>query len=172
MCEHIEASACTMWPQSCTPSSSKLGFGDGGRPSSPLWVMCGTGCSIYGYLRMRGVIDQHLVRRRPLHTCFIDIMKACDSVDEETLWKALFHRGAPPILCTYFKTCRQAHAVSVGGPGVTLGQVLLSGWASGRGCYLTFAGQFIHRLCDQGCNAHHQLFGYHFSIHRLWACTS
>jgi hypothetical protein len=37
---------------------------------------------------VRRVIDQHLVRRRPLHICFIDMTKAYESVDRETAWKA------------------------------------------------------------------------------------
>jgi hypothetical protein len=55
----------------------------------------GRGCSDAIFV-LRRVIDQYLVRRRPLHICFIDITKAYDSVDRETAWKALLHRGAPP----------------------------------------------------------------------------
>jgi hypothetical protein len=52
----------------------------------------GRGCSDAIFV-LRRVIDQHLVRRRPLHICFIDITKAYDSVDRETAWKALLHRA-------------------------------------------------------------------------------
>jgi hypothetical protein len=34
--------------------------------------------------------------------------------------------------------------------------------------YHSIAIQFVHGLCDQGCNAHHQVFGYHFSVHLQW----
>jgi hypothetical protein len=92
----IEEFALRVWPQSCTPTSSRLGFGDVRRVlylKSNFGFRRGRGCSDAIFI-LRRVIDQHLVRRRPLHICFIGIPKGYGSVDRKTAWKALPHRGA------------------------------------------------------------------------------
>ena len=70
---------------------------------------------------LRRVIDQHLVRRRPLHICFIDITKAYDSVNRETAWKALLHRGAPPKIVELLRDMHTDTKYAVRAPGLGIG---------------------------------------------------
>ena len=70
---------------------------------------------------LRRVLDQHLVRRRPLHICFIDITKAYDSVDRETAWKALLHRGAPPKIVELLRDMHTETRYAVRAPGLGIG---------------------------------------------------
>jgi hypothetical protein len=81
----------------------------------------GRGCSDAIFV-LRRVIDQHLVRRRPLHICFIDITKAYDSVDRETAWKALLHRGAPPKIVQLLRDMHTDTRYVVRAPGIGLGE--------------------------------------------------
>ncbi len=80
----------------------------------------GRGCSD-AISVLRRVIDQHLVLRRPLHICFIDITKTYDSVDRDTAWKALLHRGAPPRIVQLLRDMHTATRYVVRSPGFGLG---------------------------------------------------
>jgi hypothetical protein len=79
----------------------------------------GRGCSDAIFV-LRRVIDQHLVRGRPLHICFIDVSKAYDSVDRETAWKALLHRGAPPKIVQLLRDMHTDTRYVVRAPGIGL----------------------------------------------------
>jgi hypothetical protein len=46
--------------------------------------------------------------------------------------------------------------------GLAWGNFCCRDGVQARGCYLTYAIQFVHGLCDQGCNAHHQVLGITF----------
>jgi hypothetical protein len=70
---------------------------------------------------LRRVIEQHLVRRRPLYICLIDITKAYDSVNRETAWKALLHRGAPPKIVELLRDMHTNTRYVVRAPRLGLG---------------------------------------------------
>jgi hypothetical protein len=124
MCKTIGEYAFRVWLQRCTPTSSRLGFGNG-RECALLEVQYGfrngRGCSD-AILVLRRVIDQHLVRRRPLHINFIDITKAYDSIDRETAWKGLLHRGAPPKIVQLLRDMHTDTRYVVRAPGLGLGE--------------------------------------------------
>jgi hypothetical protein len=134
------------------------------------------GCSDAIFV-LRRVIDQHLaiVRRRPLHICFIDIAKAYDhghdSVDRETAWMAFLHRGAPPKIVQLLRDVHTDTRYVVRAPGLGLGSTFAveTGFKQGDvfssmlSMYSTYVG-----LCHQGCHAYHQVLGDNVSIHHQW----
>jgi hypothetical protein len=123
MCRTVEEFAFRVWPQSCTATSSKLGFREGRRVlylKSKFAFRNGSGCSDAVFV-LRRVIDQHLVRRRPLHICFIDIPKVDDSVDRETAWKSLLHWDAPFKTVQLLRDMHPGTRYVVRAPGIGLG---------------------------------------------------
>lgn len=46
----------------------------------------------------KSLCEQAMRKQRQLHTCFIDLQKAYDSIDRELAWKVLLSRGAPDKL--------------------------------------------------------------------------
>jgi hypothetical protein len=89
----------------------------------------GRGCSDAIFV-LRRVIDQHLVRRRPLHICFIDITKAYDSVGHGRPYFIGVHHQK---LCSYLGTCTQTTDMLLEHLGLASGKLLLSRRGSSKG---------------------------------------
>jgi hypothetical protein len=63
-----------------------------------------------------------MIRGKELFVCFIDITKAYDSVDRETAWKTLLHRGAPPKLVHLVRDKHEDTSCVIRAPGLGLGE--------------------------------------------------
>jgi hypothetical protein len=71
---------------------------------------------------LRRIIDQHVIKNKQLHICFIDIAKAYDSVDRDTAWNTLLHRGAPPKIIRLLRDMHHGTTCTVRAPGLGLGE--------------------------------------------------
>ncbi len=118
-----------MWPQTCPPLGWNIfkarlrrwaeealhevqyGFRDDRGCSDAIFVL-------------RRVIDEHLVRRRPLHIYFTDITKANDSVDREAAWKAILHRGVSPKQVQLLRDMHTDTQYVVRARGIGLGETI------------------------------------------------
>ena len=49
---------------------------------------------------MKIIIEQSLEWQSPLYSVFVDIQKAFDNIDRETIWKLMQHYGFPPKFIT------------------------------------------------------------------------
>ncbi len=122
------------------------------------------------------VIDQHLVRRRPQHICFIDITKAYDCVDRATAWKTLLNRGAPPKIVQLPRDMHTGtrYVVRALGLGLREAFAVLTGFKQGD-VISPMLFNLVHGLCHQRCHAYHQVIGDHVSIHHqciMVLCTN
>jgi hypothetical protein len=72
---------------------------------------------------LRSVIDRYVRKNKILFLCFIDISKAYDSIDRETAWKTLIHRGAPSKVIRLQRDMHMHTCCSVRVPGMGLGDM-------------------------------------------------
>ena len=70
---------------------------------------------------LRCVIDRFLRKGKSLFLCFIDICKAYDSIDRDTAWNTLIHRGAPTKVVSLLRDMHSHTCCSVRLSGMGLG---------------------------------------------------
>ena len=112
-----------------------------------------------GFRPARSTVDMLFVVRRlqelararkiPLYMCFIDLLKAYDSVDRELLWLVLAHFGVPEKMSTVIRQFHEGMRARVRTDdcehsewfGVTLE-------FAARMCAVTASFQYLLRCCD------------------------
>ena len=72
---------------------------------------------------LRSVIDRFVRKNKTLYLCFIDISKAYDSIDRETAWNTLIHRGLPSKVIRLLRDMHLHTCCSVRVPGMGLGDL-------------------------------------------------
>ena len=68
---------------------------------------------------LRRIIDQHVIKNKQLHICFIDIAKAYDSIDRDTAWNTILHMGAPRKIVRLLRDMHQGTSSFVVIPTLT-----------------------------------------------------
>lgn len=85
----------------------------------------------------------------PLYFCFIDLTKAYDSIDRETLWIVLARAGVPPKMINIIRSFHDDMRAAVRIDGKLSEWLLDSGKAvSLRHCSSTFTSQQCCRYCS------------------------
>ena len=113
---------------------------------------------------LRQIIDQHVIKNKQLHVCFIDIAKAYDSIDRDTAWDTLLHRGAAPKIIRLLRDLHQGTSCTVRAPGLGWGNRSSRDRFQARGCDLTNGVQLVHGLCSPRCDAENPQKGHQTKV--------
>lgn len=68
-------------------------------PQCGFFLMCGT---VYMIFSAHQIQEKCIEQGLDLYQCFIDIVKAFDTINHEMIWKVLGRVGCPPILWPLF----------------------------------------------------------------------